>query len=135
MPTDMAGTGTPVRSRRRRQVTSLVVGTHVPNRHRKGTPDGGRFAGGEPPAPPIADSDMLTVDTTDDVSDDPVADLYDKMTYDEDGWDSAGFNSDGLHRNGTRYDRQGFDRQGFDRSGLNRDGIRARPRWLRQKRC
>ena len=59
----------------------------TPNRHSKGIREGGRFAPDETPA--ATDTGSLIVD--DEVSDDPVADLYDKMTYDEDGYDGHGY--------------------------------------------
>ena len=135
MPTDMAGTGTPVRSRRRRQVTSLVMGTHVPNRHGKGTPEAGRFASGEKPA--TVDTASLKLDSptqpepdgNESVLVDPVAALYDKMIYDADGFDAHGydrhsFDKYGAHRNGTRRDDEGHDQAGFNMDGYYRKGTR-----------
>ena len=99
------------------------MSTNIPNRHGKGTREGGRFAPDETPA--VNDVDTLTLDSPDAdvVSVDPVADLYDKMTYDADGYDGQGFdrrgfNTDGDHRNG--YNRYGYDRDGFDRGGNRR---------------
>ena len=99
------------------------MGTYVPNRHSKGTPDGGRFASEEQPVQ-VADTRALTLDaSTDgrygehcDADSDPVADLYDKMTYD-DGYDREGFNRAGWHRNGTRFDDNGYDWDRRDRHG------------------
>ena len=95
------------------------MGTHVPNRHGKGTLDGGRFAPDQRPA--ATDTRTLTLDT------DPVADLYDKMIYDEDGFDSDGYDRDGfnrwgLQRNGTYYGEDGYNQRGFDTDGLHRNG-------------
>ena len=67
------------------------MGAHTPNRHSKGTSEGGRFAPDEVPAVP--DVDTLTLETPADatftnnetVEDvvDPVAALWDKMKYDK----------------------------------------------------
>ena len=101
------------------------MGTHTPNRHGKGTPDGGRFAPDEKPASP-ADTRALTLDPPGDVLVDSVADLYDKMTYDADGYDGhgysrEGFNRDGMHRNGTLYDDDSYNQRGFDTDGWHRN--------------
>ena len=101
------------------------MGTHVPNRHGKGSPGAGQFAAGGQPAP-TGDSDTLTLDNAA-VLVGSVADLYDKMTYDNDGFDGHGYNREGfnrvrLHRNGTRYDNDGFDSWGLNRTGGDRHG-------------
>ena len=105
------------------------MGSHVPNRHGKGSPDGGRFAPDEVPAA-VIDTDTLTLDPSDDVSFnaeeviDPVADLYDKMTYDEDGYDGHGFDKHERHRNGTFRDDGGYNVYGFDEDGHHRNSTR-----------
>ena len=95
-----------------------------PDRHRKGTPAGGQFAERTKPASTQPDR---TLTLTNKNPDDPVGDLYDKMTYDEDGYDAHGynrdgFNKDGYHRNGTPFNPEGFNKTGFDADGVHRNG-------------
>ena len=104
----------------------------TPNRHGKGTPDGGRFASEEQPAR-VADTRALTLDaSTDgrygehcDGDSDPVADLYNKMIYDEAGYDAQGYNREGFNRDG--YDDDGYDRNGYNVVGITRWKVSAVP--------
>ena len=94
----------------------------TPNRHGKGTREGGRFAPDEKPS--AKDTGSLILED-DEVVVDPVADLYDKMTYDDEGYDGHGYNREGfnrseVHRNGTYYDNDGYDNDGFHKDGKRR---------------
>ena len=101
------------------------MGSHVPNRQRKGTPEGGRFAPGETPA--AVNSRELAFNNDPNGDSDPVADLYDKMTYDAEGFDAQGYDRDGfdkiwIHRNGDLFGDDGYNRRGFNEDRIHRNG-------------